>query len=366
MGSGLHWRKLSRLLGWLLMVLLVVGTGVQASELVLHFLDVGQGDSILIQTPEGANILVDAGDSAAGTRVVVPYLKKMGVKSLDLVVMTHPHFDHIGGLVPVLTEYPVREVLADGQVHTTAAYERLLGLILEKEIPFTLARSGDRLDIPGLDEAVVLNPQEPFLPGLNNNSVVLKLRYGSIVILLAGDIELDAEERILGNGHLSGAQILKVAHHGSRTSTTRAFLEEVRSEIAVISVGEDNIYGLPDEKILAKLGKAGAEALRTDLMGTIVVISDGYSYRMAEDFSPDGPPAEPVDDSDENNSCSYLVNVNTATYEELMELPGIGPVLALRIMEGRAVAPFEKPEDLLRIKGIGPKRMKELASLITF
>lgn len=355
-----------RLIGLFLVLVLMTGfgAGAQANELILHFLDVGQGDSVLIQTP-GADILVDAGDDRAGMQVVLPYLEKMGITSLDMVVMTHPHFDHIGGLIPVLQRYPIGQILADGQIHTTRTYENLLTLIYEKEIPFYLARAGDQLTIPGLDEVMVLNPTEPFLPGLNNNSVVLKLRYGSIVILLMGDVEVEAEEHMLAGDSLSGVQILKVAHHGSKTSSTKAFLEAVNPNLAIMSVGADNVYGLPDEEILNRFKEANIQVLRTDLLGTIIVVSDGSSYRVV------GPGESLFTESqtsgvDEASSGSRLVNINTATWEELMELPGIGATLARRIIKEREGTPFQKLEDLLRVPGIGPKRMENLAPLITF
>ena len=356
-------RRASRVIGLLLVLVLMAGfgAGAQANELILHFLDVGQGDSILIQTPKGVDILVDAGDDRAGKQVVLPYLEKMGIESLDMVVMTHPHFDHIGGLIPVLDRYPVGQILADGQIHTTRTYEGLLTLIYEKGIPFYLARAGDKLTIPGLDEVMVLNPMEPFLPGLNNNSVVLKLRYGSIIILLTGDVEAEAEERILAEASLSKVQILKAAHHGSKTSSTKAFLTAVNPNLAIMSVGADNVYGLPDEEILNRFEEANIQVLRTDLLGTIIVVSDGSSFRIVE-------PGESLftESQADGGSRNGLVNINTATMEELMELPGIGPTLARRIIQEREGTPFRKLEDLLRVPGIGPKRMENLVPLISF
>lgn len=280
----MSWREgPKKYLCYLLLMLGLVctlGWTVQASNLVVHFIDVGQGDSILIQTSTGATVLVDAGDTKAGRDVVVPYLRKLGIRHLDMVVMTHPHFDHIGGLIPVIETYSVGQVLADGQIHTTRTYEDLLRLILEKEIPFRLARAGGELTISGLDEVLILNPTEPLLKGLNNNSVVLWIRYGQVALLFTGDIEAEAETRILAEGKLPKAEVLKVAHHGSSTSTTPAFLRAVSPKEAIISLGAGNTYSHPHAETLQSLDKAKIRVRRTDLEGTILVISDGVSYRI--------------------------------------------------------------------------------------
>lgn len=280
----MSWREgPKKYLCYLLLMLGLVctlGWTVQASNLVVHFIDVGQGDSILIQTSTGATVLVDAGDTKAGRDVVVPYLRKLGIRHLDMVVMTHPHFDHIGGLIPVIETYSVGQVLADGQIHTTRTYEDLLRLILEKEIPFRLARAGGELTISGLDEVLILNPTEPLLKGLNNNSVVLWIRYGQVALLFTGDIEAEAEARILAEGKLPKAEVLKVAHHGSSTSTTPAFLRAVSPKEAIISLGAGNTYSHPHARTLQSLDKAKIRVRRTDLEGTILVISDGVSYRI--------------------------------------------------------------------------------------
>ncbi|NLY51467.1 MAG: MBL fold metallo-hydrolase [Firmicutes bacterium] len=278
-----NWTRFYRILVLVAAVLLAAGTWAQGQELTIHFLDVGQGDSILIQTPAGANILVDAGDTRAGNQVVVPYLQRLGVKSLDMVVITHPHFDHIGGLIPVLEKFTVGRVLADGQIHTSRTYENLLILIDQKGIPFRLARAGDKLEIPGLDEVLVLNPQEPFLKGLNNNSVVLAVTYGETSVLLTGDIEAEAERRILEGNIPARANILKVAHHGSRTSSTPEFLEAVQPDTAVISAGADNNYGHPHPETLVNLKAVGSQVFQTSAAGTIIVVSDGSSCRIVID-----------------------------------------------------------------------------------
>lgn len=253
----------------------------------MHFLDVGQGDAIVIETPADAVMLVDGGEPWAGEEVVVPYLRRLGIRKLDMVVMTHPHYDHIGGLIPVLQSFAVKQILADGQIHTSRTYEDLLHLIDRKNIPFRLARAGDKVEIAGLDEVQILGPDEPFLPGLNNNSVVLRLRYGSVTVLLTGDIEREAEKRILSSGLPVRSTILKVAHHGSRSSSSKSFLKKVLPRLAVIQVGRDNPYGHPHPATLQALEEVtGHQVLRTDILGTIVIAIDGRSYRIVSPASP--------------------------------------------------------------------------------
>ncbi|NLK08689.1 MAG: MBL fold metallo-hydrolase [Firmicutes bacterium] len=276
-------RKQLVCLALVLVFISTVSLGAEAGELYVHFIDVGQGDSVLIQTPTGTNVLVDAGVTKSGRESVVPYLKKLGIKHLDLVVMTHPHFDHIGGLVPVIEAYSVGRILADGQIHTTKTYEELLQLILQKEIPFSLARTQGQLTVQGLDEVAILNPKEPMLKGLNNNSVVLWFRHGQVTFLLTGDIEKEAEARIVAEEELPRAKVLKVAHHGSNTSSIPQFIEAVAPEYAVIQVGAGNSYGHPNAETLQTLEKVGAEVGRTDLDGTVIVISDGTSYRVVKE-----------------------------------------------------------------------------------
>jgi len=248
-----------------------------AEQVLVHFLDVGQGDAALVQTPDGKNVLIDGGDSEAGEGVVA-YLRELGVASLDLVIATHAHEDHLGGLIDVLREVPVKAVLDSGYAHGTATQQEFLRLVAEKGTPLHLARAGDRIKA-GAATLEVLAPEEPLLEGtesdVNNNSVVVRLVYGDTAFLFAGDMEEAERERLLQSGQEVRSDVLKVAHHGSRNGTDPAFVAAVRPQIAVISCAARNDYGHPHKQALQALRRGRVHVYATDENGTVVVASDG-------------------------------------------------------------------------------------------
>ncbi len=239
-----------------------------------HFIDVGQGDAILIQTPS-QNILIDAGERG---NTVVNYLKSQGVHSLDLVIGTHPHADHIGGLINVMEALPVKEVIDPGVAHTTKTFEDYLTLIDRKDIPFTEGRAGMSRDLGGGAKMQILHPSSPSSSHLNNASIVVRITFDQVSFMLTGDVEATAESRILGRGYTLTSTVLKVGHHGSSTSTTSSFLRAVNPGVAVIMCGSNNRYGHPHEETLANLSAAGVDIYRTDKQGTIIVTTNGQTY----------------------------------------------------------------------------------------
>lgn len=247
-----------------------------SGRLEVHFIDVGQGDAILVKTP-GKNILIDAGWRGD---TVVNYLRSEGVESLDLVIGTHPHADHIGGLINVMEQISVREVFDPGVVHTTKTFEDYLTVIDQKNIIFTEGRTGLERDIGGGAVLEIIHPSSPSEDHLNNASIVARVAFGQISFLFTGDAEKEAEGEILNRGYNPESTILKVGHHGSSTSTTQAFLRAVNPEAAVIMCGEDNQYGHPHEETVDRLTAAGVDIYRTDLHGTIVISTDGQSYSV--------------------------------------------------------------------------------------
>lgn len=256
-------------------------------KLSAGFLDVGQGDSTLFLY-DGKTILIDAGEFEEADRVVRD-LRLLGVTKIDLLVATHPHSDHIGGMQKVLAAFPVEEVLDTGLAHPSLTYEHFLETIEEKHIAYKVAEQGQSIDIGPEVRVLVLSPPQG-LPDddLNANSVVLRISYGTIDFLMTGDLDKTGEDALIRTSYPLDAEILKVGHHGSSSSTSPAFLARVRPETAIISVGEDNPYGHPHEETLHLLKENGVTVYRTDRDGTILVRSDGLSYSVkTETGSPD-------------------------------------------------------------------------------
>lgn len=250
-------------------------------------LDIGQGDSIVVIAPDGECMLVDGGNSAKdGNEVIVPYLRDHGCERLNVMVLTHPDADHVGGLPTVLRSIPVDVVVFTGQVHTTQIYAEFL-----REVKNARKKYGTRV-IKGLvgaevpfDPAVkveVLAPDAKAVErdDMNNASVVIKLTYGRVSVLLTGDAEKEEEEWMIDRGADLHAQILKVSHHGSRGGSSDPFLEAVGAEVALISCGAGNRYGHPHAEVLERLARHGVKVYRTDRQGTIEVIIDGRGYKV--------------------------------------------------------------------------------------
>ena len=249
-------------------------------RLHIHFFDVGQGDAILIECPNGQQILVDGGPDPS---VLLSHLgRRMPLwdRSLDLVILTHPEADHVGGLIDVLKRYDVGLVLDSGQECTSATCESWKALIEEKGIPFRRAQTGMRLDVGRDVRLDVLHPPAQLMTNtssdINNNSVVLRLGYGQFSALLTGDVMEEAESVLLASGQPLDSLLLKVPHHGGDTSLTAPFLVAVSPKLATISVGADNRFRHPDEVTLEKL--ADTPMYRTDLDGSTEVVTDGERY----------------------------------------------------------------------------------------
>ena len=183
-------------------------------NLSVHFLDVGQGDSILLEYDEKF-MLIDAGESDQG-EVVSEYLQDQGIQTLDYVIATHPHSDHIGGMADILNNFQVEHFIDSGYPHSSKTYENMLTTIDKKNIPFEVAQAGQTIDLEPAVDIEVLNPSSTYSNELNENSIVLKVTYGDISFLLMGDAGLETEERIMKAGYDVNADILKVGHHASR------------------------------------------------------------------------------------------------------------------------------------------------------
>lgn len=252
-------------------------------NLKVHFIDVGQADSILIQAPTGENMLIDAGNNT-DSDLIVNYLKTQGVNKLDYVIGTHPHEDHIGGLDVAINTFEIGKVIMPKASTTTKTFEDVLNAIKSKNLKITTPVSGDTFDL-GQAKCTILAPNSNTYEELNNYSVVLKLEYGNTAFLFTGDAEDISENEMINKGYNLSADVLKVGHHGSNTSTTESFLKAVSPKYAVISVGKDNKYGHPDNEVLERLANANIQVYRTDEVGTILVTSDGENITIDKNAS---------------------------------------------------------------------------------
>jgi len=250
-----------------------------ANLLKVHFIDVGQGDAILIQTPAGQNMLVDAGENDYGD-VVVKYLISQGVKDLDIVVGTHPHSDHIGGLDTVINNIPVKNIYMPKVTNNTASFRDVLNAVKTKGLKISTAKAGVVLPLDGVSCRFVA-PVKDSYEELNNYSAVIKLEYGSQSFLLTGDAGTESETQMLNSGANLKSTVLKAGHHGSYSSTGSKFLNAVAPQYAVIMLGADNKYGHPHGQTLNRLSKAGIKVYRTDQNGTIIFTTDGKDMQVA-------------------------------------------------------------------------------------
>jgi len=351
-----------------LLVLLALGlfsTPTQASTLTLEMLDVGQGDSLLIRTGGGKTVLIDAGEKKND---VAKMLTARKVTLLDMVVATHPHADHIGGMEAVLRGFEVKVYVDNGLPHTTNTYEGVMKAVEEKDITYRTAKAGQVYKLGSDAELEVLWPGEKELSGtrsdLNSNSVVLRLTHNKVCMLLTGDAEEPTEQAMIENG-LKQCDILKVAHHGGNHSSSEAFLESLKPKTAIISVGTGNSYGHPGDETMARLKDFGVDIYRTDLSGTLQLISDGKTVQIVEGVQ---PASDEIASADLTAQAAEggLIDINTASSSELTELPGIGPTKADAIVEYRKNSgPFKNVDDLANVKGIGAKTVDKLRSKAT-
>ena len=240
-----------------------------------HFIDVGQGDAALIRTSAG-NVLIDAGTNDAEEELVA-YLKAEGITELAYAIFTHPHEDHIGGADAVLDYCEVKNVILPDVTTNTVVYTRMMDAV-EAEGATVIIAVPEAVYTVGDLKLTILAPIGKDYADMNNTSVVLRADFGGSSVLYTGDAEDVSEEEMLERYRLNGkldCDLLKVGHHGSENSSTEAFLDVVTPELAVISCGEGNKYGHPTQETLARLNERQVTYWRTDLLGSIVVISDG-------------------------------------------------------------------------------------------
>lgn len=268
------------------LLIIIVQVFYPADNLKVNFINVGEGDCILIEAPNKINILIDGGgtpqsDFDVGNKIVIPYLRRKGINEIDLLILTHPHLDHLEGLLPILKEFKVDMVLDSGLLCDSSEYKEFISLILEKGISYHKAKAGDNFIFSNNLEIFLLNPlyDSDFYEesDFNNASIVVKLFYKNANFLFTGDIEEAAEKKLLVWQNILQSDILKVAHHGSSTSTNLEFFDKVNPNIAVITVGK-NHFGHPSQKIIERLEDKNIQIYQTDEDGTVIIRTNGQEY----------------------------------------------------------------------------------------
>lgn len=245
-------------------------------NLVVHFLDVGQGDSIFIEMPDSKTMLIDAGVNMLG-KSIMSYINSQGYSKIDYLVATHPHADHIGSMAYIVRNMDIGEIYMPKVSTTTKTYENLLESIADKGLRIKSAKAGVSIIDTEDFNADIVAPATIKENDLNNCSAVIKMTYNETSFLFTGDAE---EEELSEIDADISANVLKVGHHGSSTSTNKDFVKRVCPEIAVISLGADNKYGHPHKSTLKYLKNAGAEIYRTDEDGTVKITSDGQNISV--------------------------------------------------------------------------------------
>jgi len=271
---NITWRILCLGIVWAI-YLVLGGNSSSLAEGRVTLIDVGQGDAIWVHDDSGFDALIDAGPPESAEMLL---RQLSGVPDLDVLMWTHTHEDHIGGMPAVLRAIPVRQVLWTGLTYPTNTFSQTLHLIGANEIPEDTVREGDVLTW-GSFEVLVLHPDRVY-PKTNDCSIVLKLSYGGTDLRLAGDAEWDAEQAMIAGGYDLECDILKVGHHGGDTSTRPEWLDAVQPDKALISVARFNDYGYPSLPVVERLRSRSIDTYRTDRHGTVVVLLDGDGYRI--------------------------------------------------------------------------------------
>lgn len=259
-------------------------TDSQLKDLTVEYIDIGQGDSSLIRLPDGRNMLIDGGTQATANQIT-EHLKNLGIDSIDIVVATHPHEDHIGGLDDVINNFEIGEVfmpqISERDMPTTRIYERFLTAVKSKGCSVSRAAAGTVISSEDHLKIDCLSPAESDYGNLNNYSVVIRMIYYDITFLFMGDAETEIENRLIKDYPDLDADIIKVGHHGSTTSSSAKFIKKISPAVAVISCGIDNRYGHPRPEILSRYRKAGTDIYRTDKQGNITVKCNGRNYTVS-------------------------------------------------------------------------------------
>ena len=250
-------------------------------------LDVGQGDAAVFHLPRGKTVLVDGGPVSttfnAGERIIAPYLHHRGIRTLDAVILTHAHSDHVGGLAAVLESFQVHKVILSDSSSHSPIFKNFLDVARKRRIPTQMITAPDSLVLEGVifylisPDSLMAQDDNP-----NNQSVVTLICHGKDRILLTGDAEVEAETHMIHTIHPLHTDLMKVGHHGSYTASSEAFIQNVKPKAVIISVGEKNRFGHPSAEILKRYETHGVQVLRTDHEGAVIYQSDGRGFLRVE------------------------------------------------------------------------------------
>ncbi|MFV0502865.1 MAG: ComEC/Rec2 family competence protein [Lachnospirales bacterium] len=264
------------ILAFLLANLLDKKENVPSNDLEVHYINVGQGDSELIIDKDKV-LLIDGGENSEED-LMISYLSSKGIEEIDYIIATHPHSDHIGGLDAVINNFSVKNIIMTDDISTTRTYENLLDAINKNNVNIIQATVNNEYT---LDTAMfkILGPTKKF-DDLNDNSIYIRLIYGNAEFLFTGDGEKAAENELINNNVNISADVLKVGHHGSNTSSSSEFLDLVNPKIAVISCEKNNEYGHPHKEVMERLNKRNIKIYRTDTQGDVIVYTDGEQIEV--------------------------------------------------------------------------------------
>lgn len=339
-------------------------------DLKVHYIDAGQADATLFQftyKDKPFTILYDTGDWNKND--VVNYLASQNIDFIDLVIVSHPHADHIGQLADVINTFGAGEVWLSGNTSTSQTFQQGIEAVLASEADYYEPRTGDEFDIGSL-RIDVLHP-DSISGKFNEESISLLFTYGEIKFLFTGDAGKSEELKMINGGIDIEADVLRLGHHGSNTSTDPAFIQAVKPSVAIYSAGANNSYGHPHPDVVARIQDAGIPLYGTDVHGTILVTTDGNKYDILtqEDgtISPKSTGStdstEPKEDEEEQklekevSATDSCIDINQAAIDEIQKIIHIGPERAQNLIDLR---PFHSVDDLDSIKGIGPARIDDI------
>ncbi|MET3681925.1 competence ComEA-like helix-hairpin-helix protein [Alkalibacillus flavidus] len=345
-------------------------TPVAQGDLEVHFINVGQGDSTLLTTPNDKTILIDAGKSAYSDEVV-SYLNEQNIDTIDHVIATHAHADHIGGMTDVFDSFNVENVYGSGVEHSTQTYDDYQNAIDTKGIDFDTPEAGETLvnnDKTNLEAEFVYAGNQG--DDINNASVALHVSYDEASFLFTGDAEAEAEQDMLNHSDIANTDVYKVGHHGSNSSSSESFIDTIEPEYAIFSYGADNSYGHPHDEVVNRLEASNTTLYSTAAQDDIVIETNGQTYDVnvepwdGEAATPENDSSNGQDDSSSNNgddAVSYPVNLNTADHERLQDITNVGPTIANRVINYRDQnGGFDDITEMKLIKGIGDVTLNEM------